>query len=89
MSERITSLLLPIGHALKDIDIFGIGARNQPVHAQVTASDNPKVIQRKAKSLKDYDNAILFAPNEMRQYATSVEFISNEKLSAYERSSGV
>ncbi len=75
-SNRIASLLLPIGRNLIDIDIIGIDSSGQQIYAQVTASKKPGVIQRKATQLEGYPNAILFAPEEAGKAVKSVEFIS-------------
>lgn len=74
--NRIASLLLPIGRNLKYIDIIGINSRGQSIYAQVTASKKPKVIQQKVNLLAGYENAIMFAPEEMGRLITEAEFIS-------------
>jgi len=79
-SNRIVSLLLPIGRNMKDIDIVGMNSQKQQIHAQITASHDKKVIQRKVKILEGYENVMIFAPDEMREFITAVEYISIQEV---------
>lgn len=61
----IQVLRMPIGRALKDIDIWGLDGQCNDVIAQVTLADNPKVISEKVERLKSYKGMahIFFGPS--------------------------
>lgn len=59
---QITTLLLPIGRSLIDVDIFALDSVGADVIAQATYSDNEKVIKQKLERLK------AFAPTQSRLF---------------------
>jgi hypothetical protein len=64
----ISHLLLPTGQTMRDIDIYGINRKNEPVFAQVTQSRNKEVIAQKIETLRRYyptsTRLFFFGPEE-------------------------
>ena len=77
-NHYISSLLLPIGRTLRDVDIYGMDKRGQLVMAQVTQSRNKAEIKEKEKELSEAAEGksvgLFFARTHSRE-ETKVKFI--------------
>lgn len=83
-NHYISSLLLPIGRTLRDVDIYGMDKRGQLVMAQVTQSRNKAEIDEKEKGLSEAAKGksvrlFLFARTHSRE-KTAVKFINIENV---------
>ncbi len=76
---RLAYLLSKIGEQLKDIDIFGCESSGKKILAQVSHSNNPKVVQEKVERLSkhQHDNATLvyFGPIRPHGLNENVRFV--------------
>jgi len=84
MKGIIKALLLPIGRALPDVDIYGIGNEGDEVIAQVTHTTDHKKVKRKFNQLREYKstntNLFFFGPEHRRIGDSAVQYIAIEDV---------
>ena len=84
MRGILKALLLPIGRGLPDVDIYGIDEKGQDVIAQVTHSNNPKVVRSKVERLREYRSPgatlIVFGPERHRVDDSYVGYVGIEEV---------
>lgn len=83
MKGTIKALLLPIGRALPDVDIYGVGNEGEII-AQVTHSTNHAKVKSKLNQLREYEststNLIFFGPEHCRIDDSAVQYIAIEEV---------
>lgn len=84
MRGILDALVLPIGRALRSIDIYGINQKNENIIAQVTQSRNRLEIEAKMNTLRTYQSydtkLIFFGPEVCRVSDQIVEYIAVEEI---------